>query len=183
MARLSQIDPAAAAGRPKELLDGVKAKLGRVPNLTRVLANEPAALEGYLGLSAALGAGRFDIRTREAIALAVAGANACDYCASAHTAISQSLKVDATEISERLAGRSADPKLAAALAFTRELVAERGRVSDASLAAVKAAGHDEAAIVEIVANVALNLFTNYVNHVAETDIDFPVVSSSAHRVA
>lgn len=183
MPRIQAIDPAAASGRARELLDGVQKKLGRTPNLMRTMANQPAVLDAYLRVGEALAQGGFDAKTREAIALTAAGANACEYCASAHTAISQSLKVDAAEIHARLAGRSADPKLAAALAFTRAIVAKRGEVSDADLAAVRAAGYDDGAIVEIVANVAANILTNYLNHVARTEIDFPVVDPSLHRAA
>lgn len=183
MPRIASLAPATATGRAKDLLDAVKQKLGITPNLMRVMANQPAVLDGYLKFGEALGQGSFDAKSREAIALATAGANACGYCASAHAAISQGMKVDAAEIEARLAGRSADPKLAAALAFARAVVAKRGEVSDADLAAVRAAGHGDAAIVEIVGNVVLNILTNYMNHVAQTEIDFPVVDPARHRAA
>lgn len=176
MPRLQAIDPAAATGRAKELLDGVHKKLGATPNLLRAMANQPAVLDAYLKVGEALGQGRFDAKTREAIALTVAGANGCDYCASAHAAISKGLKVGQTEIESHLAGRSDDPKLQALLTFTGAVVAKRGYVTDADLAAVRASGHDDDAIVETVANVAVNILTNYLNHVAETEIDFPLVS-------
>ena len=139
------------------------------------MANQPAVLEAFLALGGALAKGAFDPKTREAIALAVAGANSCDYCASAHSAISRSLKVDPKEIEHRLAGRSDDPKLQALLLFARKIVDSRGLVSDVDIAAVKAAGYDDAAITEVTANVVANIFTNYINHVADTEIDFPVV--------
>lgn len=175
MSRIHNVDPATATGRTRELLDGVQQKLGVTPNLLRVMANQPAVLDAYLKVGEVLGQGNFDVRDREAIALTVAGANACGYCASAHTAISKGLKVDAAEIEARLAGHSSDPGLAAALTFARAVVSRRGAVTDEELADVRAAGHDDAAIVEIVANVAANILTNYLNHVARTEIDFPVV--------
>lgn len=181
MPRIVAIDPAAASGRAKELLDAVRGKLGMVPNVMRTMANQPAVLDAYLKFGEALSQGSFDIRMREAIALAVAGANACDYCASAHSAISRGLKVDPAEIDSRLVGRSSDPSLAAALAFSRAVVEKRGEISEDDLAAVRSAGHDDAAIVEIVANVALNTLTNYLNHIARTEIDFPAVA--VRRVA
>lgn len=183
MSRIQAVDPAVAEGRARDLLDGVRKKLGVAPNVMRVMANQPAVLEGYLRLGEALAQGAFDAKAREAVALTVAGANACDYCASAHSAISRSLKVEPAEIEAHLAGRSADPRLDAALAFARRVVEARGEVSDADIAAARAAGHDDAAIVEIVALVAANILTNYLNHVARTVIDFPAVSASAHRVA
>ena len=176
MPRINAVDPATADGRAKELLDGVQKKLGLTPNLMRTMANQPAVLDAYLKLGDALGHGSFDARTREAIALATAGANACDYCASAHSAISKGLKVPASEIEAHLGGRSADQKLDALLAFSRAIVAKRGEVTDMDLAAVRSAGHADSAIVETVANVALNILTNYLNHVAQTEIDFPAVT-------
>jgi len=175
MPRIQAIDPATATGRTQELLDGVQRRLGATPNLLRTMANQPAVLDAYLRVGEALGTGRFDAKTREAIALAVAGANGCDYCASAHAAISKGLKVDRSDIDSHLAGRSRNPKLQALLTFARAVVAKRGAVTDADLAAVRAVGHDNGAIVETVANVAVNILTNYLNHVAETEIDFPVV--------
>lgn len=178
MPRLTALDPATASGEAKTLLDAVQGKLGVTPNILRTMASAPAALQAYLGFGEALAGGRFDARSREAIALTVAGANACDYCASAHAAVSKSLKVDDAEIDLRLQGHAGDPELDAALVFARTLVEKRGWVSDDDLAAVRGAGHDDGAIVEIVANVAANLFTNYFNHVAQTDIDFPKVQAA-----
>jgi len=183
MPRLTAIDPTTATGEAKALLDAVQAMLGVTPNLVRTLANTPAALRAFLGLGEALAGGRFDARSREAFALTVAGANDCEYCASAHTAISKSLKVDAAEIARRLDGRASDPQLDAALVFARRIVETRGFVDDADLAAVRRAGHDNGAIAEIVANVAANIFTNYFNHVAKTEIDFPRVDLGRAQAA
>jgi len=176
MARINQVTDDTAAA---ELFDAIRAKVGMVPNVYRVAANQPAALKGLLGLGEALGQGSFDARTREAIALTVAGENACDYCASAHSAISRNLRVDDAEIAARLAGRSTDPRLQAILSLSAAVVRERGFVGDAALAAARDAGLSDADIVETVANVVANIFTNYLNHVAETDIDFPVVRARA----
>ena len=120
---------------------------------------------------------------RTAIALAVAGANDCQYCASAHTAISKGLKVDAPEIERRLDGHSADPHLDAVLVFARKVVDKQGWVSDEDLREVRAAGHDDEMITEIVANVVANILTNYINHVADTEIDFPKVELASSRAA
>lgn len=183
MPRLTAIDPAIATGGAKALLDGVQKKLGATPNIVRIMANSPAVLKAYLGFGEALAGGTFDARSREAFALAVAGANGCEYCASAHAAFSRSLKVDDVEIHQRLDGHASDPKLDAALVFARKIVEKRGWVSDDDVAAVRAAGHDDGAITEIVANVVANIFTNYVNHVAQTEIDFPKVDLARSRAA
>lgn len=183
MARIQAVNPDTATGTAGELLSAVKQKLGMVPNLLSTFANQPAVLKAYLSFSEALAGGAFDGATREAIALTVAGENSCDYCASAHTAIAKSLKVDEAEIEMNLGGNSADPRLAAILSFARAVVEKRGLVSDADFAAARQAGLSDADISEVVANVAHNLFTNYFNHVAETDIDFPVVRTGQQRAA
>ncbi len=175
MSRLTQITDQEASPAAAELFGAIKAKVGAAPNLYRVLANQPAALKGLLNLNENLDEGEFDAATRDAIALAVAGANGCDYCASAHTAISRSLKVDSAEIEARLIGKSSDAKLQAILTFALAVVKKRGFVSDDDLSLARDAGLDDAQIVETVANVVANIFTNYINHVAHTDIDFPVV--------
>ena len=161
--------------KSQPLLDAVEKQLGVVPNLFRLMGSSTAALEGYLGLNGALGR-TLDAKTRERIALAVAQANGCDYCLSAHTYLGLNLaKIDDTEIALNRAGHSGDAKADAALVFARKVLDTRGRVSDADLAAVRLAGFSEPQVIEIVASVALNVLTNYVNNVAQTDIDFPVV--------
>lgn len=183
MARIAYVDPSAAEGQAKKLLDGARQQLGMVPNLFKVMANQPAVLDTYVKMNSALDGGSFDKATREAIALAVAGANDCGYCASAHSAISKSLKVDPSEIDRRLSGQSEDPKLQAALVFATQVVDKNGWVSDADIRAVRDAGHDDGAIVEIVTNVVANILTNYLNHLADTDIDFPKVDLATRRAA
>lgn len=183
MSRLNSVNPETATGKAGELLAAVKSNMGIVPNLTKVMANQPAVLDTFLAIGGALSNGSFDAKTREAIALTVAGANSCDYCASAHSAISQSLKVDKAEIARRLNGKSDDPKLEALLSFASQIVETRGKVSDAQLSEIKAAGYSDGDIMEITANVVANIFTNYINHVADTEIDFPVVHTSNLTVA
>ncbi|WP_066481266.1 MULTISPECIES: carboxymuconolactone decarboxylase family protein [unclassified Sphingomonas] len=169
-------DAAPAASQP--LFDAVEKSLGVVPNLFRLVGQSPAALEGFLGLNGALGKA-LDAKTRERIALAVAQANGCDYCLSAHSYLGLNLAgIDAAEIARNRAGHSGDARADAAVVFATKVVASRGRVSDADLAAVKLAGFNEAQVIEIVALVAVNVLTNYVNNVAETDIDFPVVRAT-----
>lgn len=175
MSRIAQINPESATGRAKELLDAVKGKLGLVPNMTRAMANSPAVLDGYLSLSGALAKGRLSAKQREQISLTVGQINGCDYCLAAHSTIGKMVGLTAEQIVDSRRGTAVDPKAEALVKFARRVVDERGRVSDLDLANARAAGLDDAALAEVVANVALNLFTNYFNHVAETDIDFPRV--------
>ncbi|MEO7688905.1 MAG: carboxymuconolactone decarboxylase family protein [Sphingomonas sp.] len=164
-----------APAKSQPLLDAVEKQLGVVPNLFRLVGNSPAALEGYLGLNGALGR-TLDAKTRERIALAIAQANGCDYCLSAHSYLGLNLaKIDETEIALNRAGHSGDAKADAAVVFARKVLDARGKVSDADIAEVRLAGFTEAQVIEITATVALNVLTNYINNVAETDIDFPVI--------
>jgi uncharacterized peroxidase-related enzyme len=165
-----------APNASKPLLAAVKQQLGMVPNLMKVLAHSPAALGAYLGFSAATAGGALDAATRERIALAVAEANGCEYCLSAHTYLGKNVaKLSAEELDAARDGRSSDAKSQALLQFSQAIVAERGRVSDAALQTFLAAGYGPEAVVEVVANVALNVFTNYLNNVAQTTVDFPHV--------
>jgi uncharacterized peroxidase-related enzyme len=172
------IDAAPAASQP--LLEGVKKMLGSVPNLFRMTATSPAALEGYLGLNGALAKGSLTPQTRERIALAVAQINGCAYCLSAHTYLGKNLaKLDEAEIAANRAGGSSDPKADVAVRFAVKLVRERGKVSDADVSAMSMAGYSDAEIVEVVAHVALNTLTNYLNEAFGTPVDFPAVSATA----
>jgi uncharacterized peroxidase-related enzyme len=162
------------------LLQAVKKQLGVVPNLFRLVGSSPAALEGYLGLNGALAKGALEAPTRERIALAVAQINGCDYCLSAHSYLGKNLaKLSDAEIAANRDGGSTDPKADAAVRFAVKLVNARGHVSDADIKAVKDAGYGDAQVIEIVLHVALNTLTNYVNEVAKTEIDFPVVTARA----
>ncbi len=175
MSRLAIPTREDAPEKSQPLLDAVEKQLGVVPNLFRLVGTSSAALEGYLGLNGALGR-TLDAKTRERIAIAIAQANGCDYCLSAHTYLGINLaKIDDAEIALNRAGHSGDAKADAAIVFARKVLDTRGRVADADLAEVRLAGFSEAQVIEIVASVALNVLTNYVNNVAETDIDFPVV--------
>lgn len=175
MARVAVIDPKTATGETRELLDAVQRGLGMVPNFIRVLANSPAALRAFLGIHAISTAGVLDPRTRERIALAVAEQNACEYCVSAHTAIGRKVGLDGAELLASREGRSADARAQAALTFARALVEQTGQVSKAEFEAVRAAGHSDAEIIEIITHVAMNIFTNLLGKATQIEIDFPVI--------
>jgi uncharacterized peroxidase-related enzyme len=164
---------APAASRP--LLDAVHGAFGATPNMFRAVANSPAALQAMWGFFGALGGGTISARLGEQIAVAVADRNACDYCLAAHTALGRKAGATAEEMSAAQAGESADPTTAAALRFALRVVEHRGQVADADVASLRAAGFTDAQVVEILAHVALNLFTNYVNVAFSVPVDFPAV--------
>ena len=166
------------------LLDAVKKQLGVVPNLMKLLGNSPAALEGYLNLSGALSKGTIGGQTGERIALAIAEINGCNYCLSAHTYLGKNVaRLPENEILANRQGASLDPKADAAVKFAVNVANARGHVSTEAVETVKAAGFSDAQVLEIVLHVALNTLTNYVNEVAQTEIDFPVVSALINKVA
>jgi uncharacterized peroxidase-related enzyme len=174
----STIADAPEASRP--VLEAIEKQLGVVPNIFRLVATSPAALNALSGIQGALGKGKLSIATRERIALTMAEANGCDYCLSAHTFTgTRFAKLDAAEIAAARAGTSGDTKAAVAVAFARALTASRGAVAPAEIEKVRAAGYSDAEILEIIAHVALNTFTNYVNEALGTDIDFPLVDRLA----
>ncbi len=175
MQRITAVNAADATGKARQLLDGVQAKLGMTPNLMKTLATAPAVLEAYLNFGAALSTGTLDAKFREQIALTVAQANSCEYCLSAHSAIGKMVGLKPEEILASREAHAQDAKRNAGLRLAQTLVVQRGEVSDQTLADVKAAGYSDGEITEIVASVAINIFTNYFNHLAQTDVDFPRV--------
>ncbi|HET9488494.1 MAG TPA: carboxymuconolactone decarboxylase family protein [Methylomirabilota bacterium] len=181
MARLNAVDTATASSKITELFGQVEKKLGRVPNMMRTMAVSPTVLEAYLSFSGALAGGALPPRLREQIALTVGEANRCEYCLSAHTAIGKRLGLTEDEVAASREAAAGDPKVQTALRFARALVERRGEVTDAELARVREAGWSDGELAEIIAHVALNVFTNYFNIAAGTDIDFPRVPVGAAR--
>jgi uncharacterized peroxidase-related enzyme len=178
MPRINAPPREAVPDASKPLLNAVEKQLGVVPNLFRLIALSPAALQGFLGLNGALGK-TLDVKTRERIALAVAQINGCDYCLSAHSYLGLNLaKIDSAEIALNRKGASSDAKANAAVTFAAKVTQARGKISDADLQAVREAGFTDGQVVEIVALVAENVFTNFLNIVAQTEIDFPIVRAS-----
>ena len=173
MQRLKNVELELATGKVKELLDVVSQKLGMVPNMMRTMANAPAVLDGYLQLSGSLSHGQLSAKVREQIALAVAQSNGCNYCLAAHSAIGKMVGLTTDQIRDSRLGTAIDSKTESLIQFARKVVELRGRVSDDDLMQVRQAGFDDGAIAEVVASVALDIFTNYFNLVAGTKIDFP----------
>lgn len=175
MTRIAPVAPERADIKTAATLKAVKAKLGVLPNLITTLARAPAALNGYLQFGEAVAGGKLSARQRELIAIAVAQENACEYCLSAHAAIGKGVGLSEQDIERAREGAARHALDDAITAFALKVVRSRGGVSDADLDAVRKAGADDGLVVEIVANVALNVLTNYLNRVAGTEVDFPVL--------
>lgn len=176
MPRIHPINPEVATGDAATHLATAKKMFGGTPNLFTTAANAPATLGAMLGMFANVGKGTLGAKVGEQIAIAIAQANGCGYCLSAHTVIGKMHGLDPAELAAAKRAASMQPKTAAILKLAVAINTARGQVSDAVLAEARAAGISDAEIVEIVGHVALNVFTNYLNNVSETAIDFPVVT-------
>lgn len=176
MSRLPLIEPTTTTTARRELLGQIHGAFGATPNMFRVVANSPAALRSMWAAFGALGGGVIAPKLGEQIAVAVANRNGCGYCLAAHTALGRKAGASSEEMSTAQTGASNDPRTAAALAFALDLVERRGQVDASSIDKVRSAGFTDEEIVEILAHVALNLFTNYVNNAFDVPIDFPSVA-------
>jgi len=180
MQTLQALDPETTSGKSKELFNLIAAKLGMVPNMMRTMGNSPAALGGYLNLSGALAGGKISAKLGELIAIAVANANSCGYCNSAHSFIGEKLaQIPQSEIIAARSGKSSDPKTQAALSLSLSVLGNKGRVPASEISLAKAAGFDDGAIAEIICHVGLNVLTNYFNNAAAVEIDFPQTELAA----
>jgi uncharacterized peroxidase-related enzyme len=183
MPRFTAVDRQTAHPDAQPLLAAVQQALGVTPNMMRTMAERPAVLDGYLALNGALTKGRLGRRIGEQLALAVAEENGCGYCAAAHTLLGKHAGLTDADVDAARDGSASDPRAEAALTFARTVLATRGHVRDADVDAARAAGLDEGDLGEVVAHVALNVFTNYFNGVAGTAIDFPAVRAPRVPVA
>lgn len=176
MARIQTINRETASAEVNATLDAVKAKLGKVPNLIATLAQAPVALNAYLGLSEGVTKGRLTAKQRESLALAIGQANSCQYCLSAHSLIARGTGLNTEAIQSARKAEATDTVTESLLKLAVKIVQQRGILADADIEEAHAAGVDDGLILEVIAHVALNTLTNYTNHIAQTDIDFPVVT-------
>jgi uncharacterized peroxidase-related enzyme len=177
VSRINPIDRETTNDHLRKTFDAIQRQLGVVPNMTRTMAQSPAVLDAYLAFGAALRTGLLPASLQEQIALTVAETNGCDYCLSAHSALGRGAGLSSDEVAASRDGRASDGTAAAALQFARALVDRRGAVTEQEIARVRGAGFGDGEIAEIIAHVALNVFTNYFNLAVRTEIDFPLVTA------
>lgn len=176
MPRIQPVPRETANPELAQIYDGVKAKIGMLPNLFTTFGNSPTVLKAYLALGDALGSGRLTAVQREIVSLSVGQANACQYCLSAHTLMGKGAGLSDAGVQDARQGKAADPVDNAVAELARKIAVQKGQLSDQDLSDARAAGLDDGLIIELIANVALNTLTNYTNHIAQTTVDFPVVS-------
>lgn len=172
MSRINAISLDTATDATRPVLEGVKKKIGFLPNLFSTLAKAPVALDTYVQASAILGKTSLSAQQKEAVYLATSQVNGCDYCLAAHTLFAGKAGLSAEDI---VAARHGELNAYAALA--RRLVETRGHLNDEQIAAARAAGIDDVKIIEVIALVAVQTLTNYLNNTALTDIDFPAIEA------
>ena len=173
MSRIEALNPEKVQGKAKELLEAIKAKSGRIPNIFKTMAHSPVTLQAYLGLSGAFADAKLSAKIREQIALAVGEDNQCHYCVAAHAAIGKLSGLTPEEIEASRRAKSGDPKTNAILEFAKKISSNRGNITDGEFDGIRKAGCSDEEILEIITAVALNLFTNYFNHIADPAVDFP----------
>jgi uncharacterized peroxidase-related enzyme len=160
-------------------LAAVKAKLGVLPNMFTTFAHTPVALNAYMQLADVTGKGKLSAAQREQIALTVGQANDCGYCVAAHSVIGGMVGLQAPQITNARFAKADNNRDMAILELARNIVTARGHLSTTEVNTFKSRGLSDADILEVLVNVVLNIFTNYTNHIAATDIDFPLVDLKA----
>ncbi len=180
--RIETLNPETTTGTSKELFNGVQKKLGFIPNLIKVFGNSPATLKAYLQLGELTASGNFSNKFREQLALAIGEENSCNYCLSAHTAIGKMNGLSDEQTEQSRQGVATDAKIEVGLKLAQSITKNRGKISTEEIQAAKLAGYTDEDILEIVLNVVSNTLTNYVNHIAETEIDFPKVEAGKFTV-
>jgi uncharacterized peroxidase-related enzyme len=177
MQTLKAVDPATASGETKELFDITEQRIKRIPNMIRLLANSPAILDLYLRFNTAFEKTSLSRKLLSLITIAVSELNGCDYTLSTAMAIGRKEGLGEEEFAAARRGEASDAKTNAALRFAAKVIQERGHIPATEVADLRKAGFNDAEIVEIIAAVALNMFRNYFNLVAGTEVDLPLVKA------
>jgi uncharacterized peroxidase-related enzyme len=173
---MKQLKPLTVETAPvgsKETLKEIQKAFGFIPNLLATMANAPATLNGYVAMDAAWEKATLTPQQRQIILLAASVENHCNYCKAAHsTVLKNMMKVDASLVNAvREKKPLSDAKLNALVQFTRELVSERGYVSENVKKDFVSQGFTESQMLEVVTGVALKTVSNYIDHLNPIEID------------
>jgi uncharacterized peroxidase-related enzyme len=172
MARVNAVTPDKADQEVKEIYGQLEKKMGKVFNIFLNMGNSPAVLKSFIALDEAVNQTSLNPKLREQIALVVAQTNQCNYCLSAHTAISKGKGLADQEIIQARHGQAKDPKSQAILKFAKSVVDKKGKVNNQDIASLKAAGINDKELVDIILVIIINIFTNYFNNITDPQIDF-----------
>ncbi len=180
MKNLEHLSFEEASNETKEIFTSLKEKMGQVPNVYATIGNSSKALRGILNLNTTLSEGEFSGKEVEAIALSVAQVNECNYCLAAHTTVGKMQGFTEDETVEIRTGEIKDEKLKALTELAKQITVTRGNPDQGLINNFFTAGYSKAALSELIGFIAVNTITNYINHLAETDIDFPIAPELAH---
>ncbi|GGP28181.1 carboxymuconolactone decarboxylase family protein [Silvimonas amylolytica] len=171
MTIINPVVPENAPDAVQTQLQAVGRAVGFVPNMYKVMANAPATLGGYLQLQGALMRSSLSAKAREAVALAVSQVNGCGYCLAGHSFAAGKVGLTQAEIASARNG-----ELNAFTRLAQQIVETRGHVSAADLAEARAAGITDTQLIDVIGVAAQLTLTNYLNIIAQTEIDFPPVA-------
>lgn len=176
MSYINLANPANVNGSHKELFEQINGAFGTVPNMFKAIGNSEAALQAMFGFFGALGKGKLSKQLGEQVAVRIADINRCEYCLAAHTVLGQGAGATAEAMSAAQVGKSNDTRTQAALVFAEKVVKSRAQLSQADVTELKNAGFDDEEVAELLAHIALNIFTNYTNVAFDVEVDFPKVA-------
>jgi len=177
MTKIKLLPKEQASQATKELYSMLKSKIGKVPNVYKIYGYSHAALKANLVMDDALSNGELSAKEIEVIALTVSQFNNCDYCLAAHTAVGKMYGMTDEETINTRKGEHSSKKAQSLIDFTKEILNKKGKIEVLDLNKFYQAGYNNAAVVEVVGQIAKNFFNNYTNHIAGTEIDFPQVKA------
>jgi uncharacterized peroxidase-related enzyme len=175
MSTFNPVDPKTASPDAKSALDLVQNAFGGIPNLMKMLAIAPNILRGIMAFNQEVIDGELEASLVEQVALLASGINQCEYCVAVHVHVGQQAGLSRDELIYNLQGEASDSKSQAVLNFTKAVVTNRGKVDEATVKALRDHGLSDKAIVEILGVIGLYTFLNYVKHLTQPELDFPVV--------
>jgi AhpD family alkylhydroperoxidase len=146
---------------------------GFVPNQIKVLnEHSPAAARMYIATMDLVEQGELEDHEREAVILAISRYNDCHYCTRTHAFLGREagLSQEAIEAIHR-GGLPDDDRLKALVQATRLLLDKRGWLDEDDRSNLQWEGVSETELYEINTLIGLKIFSNYVNHVAQTEVD------------
>lgn len=175
MSHIPLFDPTTSVGQRQQDFESIQLAFGTVPNMFKAIGQSSAALNSMWTSFAALAQGHLSSQLAEQIAVLVANLNRCEYCLAAHTMLGKKAGLTSEQLAHAQVGRSNDPKTAAALMFVKQMVNAKAHIGADAVKAVKQSGFTDAEVAELIAHVALNVFTNYTNVGLAIPSDFPII--------
>lgn len=174
MSRIEPVSEGHAEPSAQPILNMIQKRFGRLPNMFQNMANSPATLQAFASLSECCEKTSLPPKLRHEIELVMAEANACTYCIAAHSQLAKAMRFTEQDILQARRGIANDPKSQAILSFCKAVVEKKGSVSDQEVQLLRDQGVSDKELCEILLVINFNMFTNYFNKIADTEVDFPL---------